>query len=201
MADNWKINGTFFETCNCEAFCPCNFLAPPTEGDCKATLVWHVDDGKYGDTDLAGLNVVLAAHSPGHMMETKWKVAMYIDEKANEAQQGALGQIFGGQVGGHFEVLASLIGEVVGVSNVAVDYQADGNRRSVRIPNIVDAEIAAIEGQGGALVTVSNQPLNPAPGAPTVSARSTKFSYHDHGLDWEFSEKHGSYADFSYAGP
>ena len=201
MAENWNINGTFFETCNCEAFCPCVFLSPPTEGECKVTLAWHVDDGKYGDTDLAGLNVVLSAHSPGHMMETKWKVAMYIDEKANEAQQAALGQIFGGQVGGHFEVLAGLIGEVVGVSNVAIDYQAKDKRRSVRIPNIVEAEITAIEGQGGQLVTVENHPLAPVPMAPGVSARSTKYTYHDHGMDWEFPEKHGTYCDFSYTGP
>ena len=201
MADSWKINGTFFETCNCESFCPCNFLAPPTEGECTAILAWHVNEGKQGDTDLAGLNVVVAVHSPGHMMETKWKVAMYLDERASEAQQGALGQIFGGQAGGHFEVMASLMGEVVGVGTAAIEFDASDKQRGVRIPNIVDTEIVAIEGHEGALVTVSNQPLNPAPGAPAVASRSSKLSYHDHGMNWELSGKHGSYADFSYSGP
>ena len=36
MAENWSIKGGFFETCNCEVACPCAFLSPPTEGECKA---------------------------------------------------------------------------------------------------------------------------------------------------------------------
>ena len=95
MAENWNLNGTYFEACNCDVACPCILLGPPTTGECTVLVAWHIDEGRYGDTDLTGLNVVLAAHSPGHMMETKWDVAMYIDEKADEAQQGAIGQVFG----------------------------------------------------------------------------------------------------------
>ena len=34
-------------------------------------------------------NTVLAAYAPGHMLEVKWKVALYVDERANA--QGQLG--------------------------------------------------------------------------------------------------------------
>ncbi|MHA6645712.1 DUF1326 domain-containing protein, partial [Mesorhizobium sp. A623] len=36
MMTEWKLSGSYFETCNCETACPCVFLSPPTEGDCTA---------------------------------------------------------------------------------------------------------------------------------------------------------------------
>jgi len=38
------------------------------------------------------------------------------------------------------------------------------------------------------------------PNRPTVVAKSKRLSYHDHGFDWEFSEKNGFYSPFSFAG-
>ena len=34
--------------------------------------------------DLSGLNVALAVHSPGSMIEVPWRVALYLDERATE---------------------------------------------------------------------------------------------------------------------
>jgi hypothetical protein len=36
MPTSWKVSGSYFETCNCEAACPCIFLSPPTSGDAGA---------------------------------------------------------------------------------------------------------------------------------------------------------------------
>ena len=79
MAESWKVSGTYFEACNCAAACPCVFLSAPTEGNCTVILAWHIDQGSFGGASLNGLNVALLAHSPGHMMQTKWKVALYLD--------------------------------------------------------------------------------------------------------------------------
>jgi len=62
------------------------FLSPPTSGECTVLLAWHIDQGRFGQIELDGLNSVLAARSPGHMMEVKWKVALYLDERANQSQ-------------------------------------------------------------------------------------------------------------------
>ncbi len=134
-------------------------------------------------------------------METKWNVAMYIDEKANEAQQGAIGQVFGGQAGGHFELMSGLMGKVLGVRTVPIEYTADGKKRSLRIPNVTDFDIEGIEGAGGEPVTISNNPFGIVPGVPPVIARTGKATFKDHGLDWDFSGTNGYYSDFSYAGP
>jgi hypothetical protein len=201
MANKWSITGTYFEACNCETACPCVFLSPPTEGDCRALLGWHIEKGSFGDVSLDGLNVALFINSPGNMEQGKWKVALYVDEKANQEQNDSLTQIYGGQAGGHFATLGALIEAVVGVSSVPIDYQAEGKRRSLRIPNVADAEIEALTGQGGADVNISNHPLAVAPGQTVVAARSKKASYSDHGLQLEVSGKNGFYSPFVYQGP
>ena len=201
MADNWNISGTYFETCNCEAACPCVFLSPPTTGECTLFIAWHIDEGSFGDTSVNGLNVALAVHSPGHMTQVQWKVALYLDDKASQAQQEVLTQIFAGQAGGHFAVLGQHIGEVAGVTNAAIEYQAEGKKRSIRIAGIAEADIEAIQGVGGADVLVRDNPLAIVPGEPQVVARSGRLSYNDHGMNWELSGKNGFYSPFTYNGP
>ena len=130
----WKLTGTYFETCNCEVACPCVFASPPTEGVCTAIVAWHVKHGMFGDVALDGLNVALLVDATGNMVENKWKVAAYIDEKASEAQMNALLTIFSGQAGGHPAVLASFFGEHLGTKSVPMHYQGNGKNRSLKIP-------------------------------------------------------------------
>jgi hypothetical protein len=175
-------------------------LSAPTEGECRVLVAWHVEQGKDGEVDLAGLNVAIAIHSPGHMLQTKWRAALYLDERASAAQKDALTRIFGGQAGGHPEVLASFIGDVLGVASVPIDYQAAGRKRSLSIPSIADAEIEALEGQGGGEVTISGHPLCVAPGQPAVVAKSKRLDYSDHQQTWSITERNGFYSPFAYQG-
>ena len=198
MAEPWKVNGTYFEACNCAAACPCVFLSAPTEGKCTVLLAWHIEKGSFGAVQLNGLNVALLATTPGHMMQTKWKVALYLDHKASGDQQAALGAIFSGQAGGHLAALAPLIGEVMGVKPVPIEFSASGKQRSLRIPQIAEADIEALEGQGGALVTVDNHPFTAVPGHPAVVSTSKKLKITDHGISLDISGKNGFYSAFAY---
>jgi hypothetical protein len=194
----WNLAGTYFETCNCEAACPCVFTSPPTEGQCTALVAWHIDRGKFGDVTLDGLNVALAVHAPGTMVETKWRAAAYFDDRANPAQNDALHAIFSGKAGGHPAVLASFVGEIVGAKNVPMRYNGEGKTRSLEIPDVVEAEIEALEGQGGQPITIDNHPLCVAPGQPARVARSKHFRYADLGFDWKVSGRNGFMSDFAY---
>lgn len=198
MAESWKVNGTYFEACNCATACPCVFLSAPTEGQCTVLLAWHIDQGSFGGASLNGLNVALLAHTPGHMMQTKWKVALYLDERASAEQQKALGGIFSGQAGGHLAALAPLIGEVMGVKAVPIQYSANGKQRSLRIPKVVEADIEAMNGQGGALVTIANHPFTAVPGQPAVVSTSKRLSINDYGISLDLSGKNGFYSAFAY---
>ncbi|MDP6549526.1 MAG: DUF1326 domain-containing protein [Dehalococcoidia bacterium] len=197
----WNITGNYFEACNCEAACLCVFLSPPTTEECTVLVGWHIEQGAFGDLALDGLNVALAVHSPGPMAEVQWKVALYLDENTSQTQQDALTQIFAGQAGGHFAAIGQHIGEVLGVKSAAIDFQANGKQRSLRIGGVAETNIEAIVGGGGAQVTVSGDPLGIVPGEPMVVARSGRLSYHDHGMEWELSSKNGFYSAFTYQGP
>src|SRR5260370_3160765 len=97
MPISWKIAGSYFEACNCDLACPCVFLSPPTSGDCTVLLAWHIDQGCFGEVDLDGLNAVPAAHSPGHILQGKWKVSLYVADREDQSQQDALHQILSSQ--------------------------------------------------------------------------------------------------------
>ncbi len=198
MSGDWKISGTYFEACNCDIACPCLFLGPPNDGECTALVGWHIDKGYDGDVSLEGLNVALAVWSPGPMLETQWKVALYLDDRASEAQQGALTRIFAGQAGGHPARLASHIGEVLGVQTVPIAFSAEEKICKLRIPDIAGTEIEAIAGQGEGPVKIDGHPLCIAPGHAATVAKSSGFRYSDHGLNWELSGKNGLFSPFSY---
>ena len=70
--ESWKIEGEYFESCNCELLCPCLFTQAkvrPTEGHCDVVLAFHINRGSYGKTDLSGLNAVQAFTTPGPMAQ------------------------------------------------------------------------------------------------------------------------------------
>ncbi len=196
----WNVQGSYFESCNCEAACPCVFLGPPTTGECTVLVAWHIDTGEYEGVTLDGLNVALAVDSPGHMAETPWRAALYLDDRADEQQAGALGAVFSGAAGGHPAVLGAHIGEVVGVVEAPITFDIDGDSRALRIGEIADVKIAAMAGQGGEQVTITNHPLCIAPGADAVVARSEHLRYTDHGYEWNLSDKNGLFSAFTYEG-
>lgn len=197
---SWAVSGSFFESCNCEAACPCVFLSPPTTGECTAIVAWQVDAGARDSIDLAGLNVALAVHSPGHMAEVPWTAALYLDERASEEQAGALGAIFSGAAGGHPAVLGSHIGEVLGVASAPISFEVDGTTRTLRIGEVAEVKVTAIAGAGEAQVTVSNHPLCIAPGHDAVVARSDYLRFNDHGMEWDLSGRSGLFSPFAYEG-
>jgi hypothetical protein len=201
MSEKWSLAGTFVEACNCDVACPCIYGSPPTTGECKVFVGWHIDKGHFADMVLDGLNVALAIHTPGDMSQNNWRVAIYYDNKASEAQKNSLIQIFTGQVGGFLAGLAESWEEVVGAKSVRIDYHADGKRRSLKISDIVESEIEALSGKDGSDITLVNG--HPAAGAPSLAttlAKSKKLSYHDHGWQWEISEKSGYFGPFVYEG-
>jgi hypothetical protein len=200
MSSQWELNGGYFESCNCDAACPCIFLGPPTRGDCTLLVAWHIDQGHFGETRLNGLNTVLAVYSPGHMLQTKWKAALYVDERATQEQRDSLTKIFAGQAGGHFANVAACVGEILGVKAVPIDYRAEGKHRSLSIKGVADLEIEAVPGQNDAEATITAAPFCIVPGIPSVVAKSKRLSYRDYGYQWELSDRNGFYSAFAYQG-
>ena len=163
-------------------------------------IAWQIESGNYGGTGLGGLNVALPAHSPGNMIEVDWKVALYIDNRANSTQENALTKIFSGQAGGHFAAIAQHVGEVVGVSPAEMDYKSHGKGRSLTIKGVTQMEIQGLDGIDGSDININNNPLEVVPDEATVVAKSKSLTYQDHGMAWHLSGKNGYYSPFTYKG-
>ena len=102
----WSVEGTYIEACNCEVACPCIFFSPPTEGECKVVVGWHIDKGRHGDISLDGLNAALIAYAQGNMKDGQWKVALYLDERGDDRQRTALQGIFSAPTAGTWPISA-----------------------------------------------------------------------------------------------
>ncbi len=198
MSDNWKLEGKYFESCTCDLVCPCIFLAPPTKGFCEAFVAWHIEKGHKGDTDLSGLNVSAWLHAPGSLTDGGWKLALYIDEKASEEQKNAITELWSGKGGGHLAVIASLVGEIMGVHSAKITINNTATRKELIVEGVGEVKLDAVEGADGGSVTVHNHPLAVAPGNDIVVCKSENIEYHGHDKNWKHSDTVGLAANFQY---
>src|SRR5260221_196346 len=95
-ATQWQLSGDYFENCNCDIVCPCLFsalpqlTAQPTSGACEVAIGFHVEQGRYGDVSLDGLNTAVMSRTPGAMGVGNWSVALHSDQRASEQQRRIL---------------------------------------------------------------------------------------------------------------
>lgn len=197
----WRISGDYFESCNCGIPCPCVFgpNPVPSEGFCQGALVWHVRDGHFGATGLNGLTAVLAFRTPpGPFRAGGWTAALYVDARADAAQQAALAAIFQGRAGGGLERLAALVGTWLAVKPVAMAVGIEGRRRSLVIPDVLEAAVEGMAGKTGAEITVDNPWHGTA--KALIVAKGERSWYRDFGLQWDNTGRSGYYATFQFAG-
>src|SRR5690349_18230336 len=142
----WNLTGSYVETCSCELMCPCNTSLDhgATYDFCRVTLAFNIRQGDVEGTDISGRKVVLIADTPKVMIEGNWRVGVFIDDGATDAQFDSLVQVFSGQLGGPMAGLAPLIGEMLGVQRASIDLEDDGLLHSVRVDDVIDFEIQDI---------------------------------------------------------
>jgi len=114
---DWRVRGTYFEGCNCEAICPCRSVGgrpggPSSYGECFGAVSWHIRQGHADDLDLSDLRAVLSIRYLDRVQpSTPWEVVLYVDDRGSGEQQAALADIFLGRAGG---TVAQLYGPAIG---------------------------------------------------------------------------------------
>jgi hypothetical protein len=111
---------------------------------CRVTLVFNIREGQIDGTDISGRKVAAIADTPKVMTEGNWRLGVFIDEQASDAQFDKLVQVFSGQLGGPMAALTPLVGEMLGVERAAIEIRDDGLRHSVRVGSVIDFEIEDI---------------------------------------------------------
>ena len=198
---SWRMEGTYFESCSCDAICPCTWsglTAKATLDRCRALLAYHIADGEIDGVDVSGLTFALFLDTPPVMSDGNWRVGVFLDDNATDEQAGKVGEVLGGQAGGPPAMLAPLISEMLGVERVPIEYSEDGRTHTVRIGDDVEVTVADFAAGGNdepvKLVNVfhpSNTTLTVAPA--TVALLST------FGIDWGRAGESGFSAPFAWA--
>jgi hypothetical protein len=198
----WRVSGSYFEACNCDAICPCRrqggqkLTTGSTYGVCDFALSWRITKGRWGDLELSGLSVVLAGFYRDDEAGKPWRVCLYVDEQATSAQHEALAKIFLGQAGGTpLRNFAKAIGEVYAVRPARIELDHRPRRWFMRASDYVSVR---------ASVTVSSDvgPVScgiPGHDHPGEELQTELMQVEDDPLRWEFHGRCGFASDFDYA--
>jgi hypothetical protein len=112
-------------------------------------IAYHYDRGEINGVNVAGLTLAMSVHIPGQRAEGNWKVAVFVDSKANAKQREAILAAHTGKLGGPLAGLAPLIGEVLGVYDVPIQFNMAEGRRSIRVGDATE-QYARPEFEGSA---------------------------------------------------
>ncbi len=148
---SWHVRGSYLESCNCDAVCPCRRIdgmggGRSTHGICLGVLSWLIEDGDADGVSLDGLGVVLALRYSDDEPGSPWSVFLYVDDRADDGQRTALEEIFLGARGGDIHEHAPWIWKerhVLGVAPAAIEIDHTPRRQWFRVRDRVEVRVAA----------------------------------------------------------
>jgi hypothetical protein len=144
---DWRVRGSYFEACNCEAICPCRSVGgqpggPSSWGECFGTLSWRIERGHAGAIDLSGRTVVMSLRYADNVQpSTRWEVVLYVDEDADDAQVAALAAIYLNRAGGTVtQLYGRAIGEIHAVRRARITVEHVAARKSIDVVGYLTVE-------------------------------------------------------------
>ena len=170
-------------------FCPCVLSLgehPPTESRCQTWAGIRIDNGHFDTTDLSGIKVGLMMDLPGIMSRGNWTAALFVDDRASAYAVKGLTRIFTGRVGGTTHLLSILVGQFLGVHQVPITYETQGDTRIIRIEKYVDGSITPIRGKEvGQNVIIRNSQYWIGP--DVIVSRADKSRFRGFGRNWNLA--------------
>ena len=96
---SYRVRGSYFESCNCEAICPCRKIGSTlggrsTYGECYGLLSWAIESGVVDGIEVGGLSVALVYKYDDDEAGSPWSVVLHVDDEADRKQSAALKWLF-----------------------------------------------------------------------------------------------------------
>ncbi|WP_458204828.1 DUF1326 domain-containing protein [Haladaptatus sp. NG-SE-30] len=201
MTEQWNLEGDYVEACNCDVACQCIWLEPPDDEVCRASLVWDIENGQYGDTDLSGLSVGMLIYTEEGVMfdpDTGWHVVLIVDDEADDEQQAALEEIYFGRAGGIWGPVADTHFETTEVTTAPFSFERDESEFSVSIGDAVAMETVGKVGFNEEIGTISPYPLTKSLEAKTGKSTTATVAYDDE-YTWDVGGNNSYFCDFELA--
>ena len=140
----WEFKGRELINCTCEYGCNCQFNALPDKGHCHAVAGIQIDEGHHGETRLDGLKIAALFKWPGPIHEGHGEALAFVDERADEAQRGALLKIMTGQDTDPFATVFAVFAATIDtmhepvIANIDFEVDVEGRRGRLSIDGYVE---------------------------------------------------------------
>ena len=199
---SWRVSGAYFESCNCEAICPCRMISGlpggrSTYGVCFGALSWRVDQGHAEETPLSGLAVALTTRYDDDEPGSPWSIVLHVDERGDDSQRSALEQIFLGELGGDMLRLPWVrkARNLIDVRKSRIDITSGATGHELRIAERI--ELRATRPFETTLPVACGIPGYHEPG---VELTTDVFAVSDDPFAWELAGNCAFASAFEYAG-
>jgi hypothetical protein len=200
---SWHIEGDYFESCNCDAICPCRRVGEvqggrSTHGICFGVLSWLVRSGDADGVDLSGLAAAFTIRYSDDEPGSPWSFVVHVDARGSAEQRRALADILTGRLGGHDVMGLPWVRKpseelAVHASAIDLEHGADGHRlrvgSSIQLeatrPYVTDERVSCV-----------------IPGHHVAGTEyyADRFVVRDEPFDWELAGNCAFVSTFSYAG-
>nr|WP_284506686.1 DUF1326 domain-containing protein [Caballeronia sp. GAWG1-5s-s] len=184
---SYQLMGSILEVCECKILCPCWVGEDPDSGTCRSALAYHYDRGVIDGVDVSGRTVAFAAFIPGNVLKGGWRVAMFIDDQASDAQFDALASVHRGERGGPLADIVKLIGEMVSVQRAPIEYAVAEGRGRMKVGDVVEADMEPYRGPTGEPTQLVESIFSTIPGSPAFVAKASSFRLRYDALDLDLN--------------
>jgi len=196
----WEARGSYYEACKCEAVCPCR-----REGDrrggrstydtCDFVLSWKIEDGYVDGRDLAGLSTAIVGSYSNDEPGSPWRVALFVDEKADEARQQDLADVFLGRVDGDTHRLyGRAIQEVTMVRPAVIELVHEPGRWRIGVNTFVEVRsTVAADADGPVTCGLTDHVVGTEMISDVMTVAVPPF-------EWSFRERCSFESSFAYRG-
>jgi hypothetical protein len=195
----YDLEGTLLEACSCLAVCPCWVGQDPDGGSCDAVNAYRFERGTIRGVDVSGLSFINVVRIPGNVLAPgSWQVVSFVDDRASDAQFEAILDAYQGRLGGPLADLAGLVGEVRAVERAPIVHETREGRGSLRIGEVLSAEMEPFRGPDGSLTTLRDSLFSTVPGSPAYVAQAShhRVDLPRHGMVWSFEGRNAIQSDY-----
>jgi hypothetical protein len=196
----YQLEGRLLEVCTCNILCPCWVGGDPDGGTCDGLFAWHFDKGSVNGTDVTGRTFGWIGHIPGNILEGNWRIVVFMDEEATDEQQQALLDVWTGKLGGPIADLAQLVGEVISVERVPIEFSVEGVKGTVKFGDAASAKLEPFKGATGESTTLNDTIFTTIPGSPAYVGKAEHYRVElpQHGFEIDLQDHNAVQGSFRF---
>ena len=201
---DWHMTGEWFDVCNCDVGCPCEFGSDPTPGFCEGIMGWIIRQGYYGETRLDGLAAVTVVRLEGSILERNREIGFILEERADADQRRALQMIYSGNAGGRLAMWADLTIRPLGLEFAPIKISHTPDEWSLEVPGKVLGRGRPFRKymvpEGGTCMIINPPRPEAGPGVVTVG-EGLDLEVDALGLKFSWPDKSSKHMPFDFWGP